>query len=228
VWRSPATGLGHAVHVVRSPHVDRPFNGTPALVDPERALIEAAQAGDAAAFRQIFVGHRVDVARLVHRVLGPGGDVEDTVQEVFVHVHRSLGSFRFDSKFRTWLYRLTLNIARMQVRRAQARPRFARAAVPETSEHLPATPAPDENFETRERVRALYRLLDTLGEKKREVLVLHDLEGMHAKDIAELLAIPVLTVRTRLFYARKELYAAMREEPELATLAAAVHRESQP
>ena len=72
--------------------------------------------------------------------------------------------------------------------------------------------------ERNERIDALYRLVDRLSEKKRTVLVLHDFEGLPAKEIAEIVEAPVLTVRTRLFYARKELYAALTEEPSLATV----------
>lgn len=185
-------------------------------MDPSRALIDRALAGDAGAFREIFRLHRQDVARLVYRMLGPSPDVDDVVQDVFLHVFRSLPSFRGDARFSTWLYRLTVNVTRMHLRRARSRPRFADVEIPEA----PAQDAPDDSPEAlsdrAERVRALYRLLDALSEKKREVIVLHDFEGVPAKDIAELVGVPVLTVRTRLFYARKELYAAMAAEPSLA------------
>lgn len=189
-------------------------SGLPRM-DPEAALIERAQAGDPAAFREIFLRHRGDVARLVYRMIGPVPDVEDVVQEVFLHVYRSLPSFRGESRFSTWLYRLAVNVARMHVRKGRSRPRFADVEVPEAPRDGEPQDMPDDALERRERVRTLYRLLDGLSDKKREVLVLHDLEGVPAKDIAEIVGVPVLTVRTRLFYARKELYAAMAEEPSL-------------
>ena len=185
-------------------------------MDPSRALIDRALAGDAAAFREIFRVHRQDVARLVFRMLGPTPDVDDVVQDVFLHVFRSLPSFRGDSKFSTWLYRLTVNVTRMHLRRARSRPRFLDVEIPEAPPDGARDDSPDALLGRAERVRTLYRLLDGLTEKKREVIVLHDFEGVAAKDIAELLAVPVLTVRTRLFYARKELYAAMAVEPSLA------------
>jgi RNA polymerase sigma-70 factor (ECF subfamily) len=191
-------------------------------MDPSRVLIQRALAGDAAAFREIFVQHRGDVARLVYRMLGPSPDVDDVVQDVFLHVYRSLASFRGDAKFSTWLYRLTVNVTRMHLRRARSRPRFADVEVPELPEEGARDEGPDAQVERAERVRTLYRLLDGLSDKKREVLVLHDLEGVAAKDIAELLGVPVLTVRTRLFYARKELYAAMAEEPALSAVLVAL------
>jgi RNA polymerase sigma-70 factor (ECF subfamily) len=185
-------------------------------MDPTRALIERALGGDAGAFREIFVQHRGDVARLVYRMLGPSPDVDDVVQDVFLHVYRSLGSFRGEARFSTWLYRLTVNVTRMHLRRARSRPRFSDVEVPELPDEDVRDDGPDAQVERADRVRTLYRLLEGLSDKKREVLVLHDFEGVAAKDIADLLSVPVLTVRTRLFYARKELYAAMAGEPSLA------------
>lgn len=147
-------------------------------------------------------------------MLGPSHEVEDIAQDVYLHVHRSLGSFRGDARFSTWLYRLTANVVRMHIRRVQARPRLS----PVGSEREPvfersdgSTPA--DQAERGERVAALYRALEGLSDKKREVLVLHDLEGLPAAEIAAIVEAPVLTVRTRLFYARKEVYARLAEEP---------------
>lgn len=184
-------------------------------MDPDRALIERAQAGDTTAFRQIFVSHRNDVARVVFRMIGPSAEIEDVVQEVFLHVYRSLKSFRGESRFSTWLYRLAINVTRMHLRRARSRPRLTLVEAPEESPDGITCESPDILVERQDRVRALYRLLESLSEKKREVLVMHDFDGVPAKEIAEVFGIPVLTVRTRLFYARKELYAAMAEEPHL-------------
>jgi len=185
-------------------------------MDPDAALIVRAQEGDPAAFRQIFVRHRDTVSRIVYRMIGPSPDVEDVVQDVFLNVYRSLPSFRGDSKFSTRLYRLATNVTRMHLRRGRSRPRFTDVEVPEAPRDSEPQQLPDQQVEQAERVRALYRLLEGLSDKKREVLVLHDLEGVPAKEIASMLDIPVLTVRTRLFYARKELYAALAAEPSLA------------
>jgi RNA polymerase sigma-70 factor (ECF subfamily) len=185
-------------------------------MDPMSGLIDRAQNGDASAFRELFVQHRGDVLRIVHRMLGPTPEVEDVVQEVFLHVYRSLPSFRGESRFSTWLYRLAVNVSRMHLRARRSRPRFADVEVPEAPRDDAPHETPEVALERNERVRTLYRLLDALSEKKREVLVLHDFEGVPAKEIAEICGVPVHTVRTRLFYARKELYSAMASEPSLA------------
>ena len=187
-------------------------------MDPDADLVRRAKGGDPQAFRKLFLSHRDKVAGIVYRMLGPSPDVEDVVQEVFLNVYRSLPKFRGDSKFSTWLYRLSTNVTRMHLRRARSRPRFADVEVPEQRRDGRPAETPEVAAERAERVRALYRLLDRLSEKKREVLVLHDLEGVAAKEIAERVDAPVLTVRTRLFYARKELYAALADEPSLSAV----------
>lgn len=190
-------------------------------IDPDRALVNRALSGDAAAFRELFVKHRSNVARLVARLLGNPSEVEDVTQEVFLHVFRSLHLFRGEARFSTWLYRLTVNVVRMHLRQKRSRPQLvAEEPIPEQ------TPShgddPPEAVDRRKRIQALERLIAKLSPKKREVLILHDFEGVPAKEIAQILGIPVLTVRTRLFYARKALYAAIAEDPVLCSIADAV------
>jgi len=181
-------------------------------------VVERARAGDEAAFNQLFRVHRDTVTRIIYRVLGPTpeAEVEDVVQDVFIHVFRSLKNFRGDARFTTWLYRLTTNVARMHIRKKRSRPRFAQVEVPERGDEPESKARPDTATESGRRVEALYALVQQLSDKKREVLVLHDFEGMPAKQIAEVVEAPVLTIRTRLFYARKELYAKIAADPQLA------------
>lgn len=183
----------------------------------EQGLIARATANDTAAFRELYNRHRVDVARLVYRMLGGRGDLEDVIQEVFVQVHKSLKDFRGQSKFSTWLHRVTVNVVLMHRRAARSRPVFADAPLGEAVLHGEDVP-PDEDAERRERVRAFARLLDRLADKKRIVFVLHELEGISPGEIAKIVGAPVLTVRTRLFYARREIEAMLADEPSLAGL----------
>ncbi|MFO0671267.1 MAG: RNA polymerase sigma factor [Polyangiaceae bacterium] len=181
------------------------------------ATVARAAAGDAAAFRAVYERHRVDVARLAFRMLGRRSDIDDVVQEVFVQVHRSLRDFRGQSKFTTWLHRVTVNVVLMHRRAARSRPVFADEALPESRADAAVTP-PDEDADRRERMRAFGRVLDKLADKKRDVFVLHELEGHTPAEIARIVGAPVLTVRTRLFYARRDLEKLMREEPSLAAV----------
>jgi RNA polymerase sigma-70 factor (ECF subfamily) len=178
-------------------------------------LIVQAQRGDSVAFGKLFRQHRSAVAAVVYRMLGPSGDLEDVVQEVFLQVHRSLPDFRGQAKFSTWLHRVAVNVVLMTRRRARSRPTIAFEPAGERPDH---PPLPDQDVARARRLEAFQRLLDKLSDKKRTVFVLHELEGMAPAEIARIVSCPVLTVRTRLFYARKELSQLMRGEPDLAAL----------
>jgi len=195
------------------------------VVEPEE-LVLRCQAGNREAFNELFCRHRGDVARLVQRLLGGAhNDIDDTVQEVFLQVHRSLKDFRFGSRFSTWLYRVTVNVVLMQRRAARSRPKLVEAPdglIPEDG-----ALSPEEHAARRRRVAAFYRLLDRLSDKKRVAYVLHELEGLSPSEIAQTVGAPVLTVRTRLFYARRELAVMLRDEPALSGVAREL-RESDP
>jgi RNA polymerase sigma factor (sigma-70 family) len=194
-------------------------------VSPVDELIVRCQAGEPAAFRELFRAHRSDVARLVHRMLGATSDLEDVIQEVFLQVHRSIKDFRGQSRFTTWLYRVTVNVVLMHRRAGRSRPVFVEA--PPALAPSDKSPLPDEQVARRARMRAFQRLLDRLSEKKRAVFVLHELEGLAPAEIAKIVEAPVLTVRTRLFYARRELAEMLRDEPALAALADDVTKPSE-
>lgn len=180
-------------------------------------LVRRAQRGDRAAFCELFRRHRSDVARLVFRMLGHTADAEDVVQEVFLQVHKSLGEFRGQAKFTTWLHRVTVNVVLMVRRAARSRPVFT--GEPMSDREPDRRLLPDEDAARRVRIEAFRRLLERLPEKKRTVFILHEIEGKLPIEIAQIVDAPVLTVRTRLFYARRELAEMMRDEPSLSQLA---------
>jgi RNA polymerase sigma-70 factor (ECF subfamily) len=202
-----------------------PTGATLSLVSDGADLVARCRAGEPAAFRQLFREHRVAVTRLVQRMTGGSAELEDLVQDVFVQVHKSLGSFRREAQLSTWIYRIAINVVLMH-RRAQ-RSRLTTIPAPADSA-LADEEQPDEQVARRRRVAALYRLLDRMSEKKRTVYVLHELEGLSPAEIAKIVGSPVLTVRTRLFYARRSLLAELASEPSLAALAEALPPLSDP
>jgi RNA polymerase sigma-70 factor (ECF subfamily) len=169
---------------------------------------------DERAFESLFLRHRGSVTALVHRMLGPGPELEDLVQDVFVQVLRTLGTFREEARFSTWLYRVALNVVLMHRRARGRRPRLVAEELAQPAQD--SAPSAHATLEARRRVQAFYALLEQLSEKKRTVFVLHELEGLSPARIAELVQAPVLTVRTRLFYARRELAQLVAAEPALA------------
>jgi RNA polymerase sigma-70 factor (ECF subfamily) len=183
----------------------------------EADLIAKAAAGDRAAFRVLYSRHREAVSRLVYRMLGGTRDLDDVVQEVFFQVYKSLKDFRGQSKFSTWLHRVTVNVVLMHRRSARSRPTYADEPQADITPDDDAV-APDADADRRARIRAFGRIVERLAEKKRVVFILHELEGVSPAEIAQIVGAPVLTVRTRLFYARREIEAMLGDEPVLAAL----------
>jgi RNA polymerase sigma-70 factor (ECF subfamily) len=149
-------------------------------------------------------------------MLGSGDGVQDVVQEVFLQVFKSLPQFRGTARLSTWVYRIGVNVTLMHRRATRSRPRLVRedvALVPADPQ-----PLPDEQFERKRRAAALEQVMDQLSEKKRTVFILHELQGLSPVEVAEIVRAPVLTVRTRLFYARRELMALIASEPSLRVL----------
>lgn len=175
----------------------------------ERALIERCRRGDLAAFEPLVERYRERVWRLAYTYLRDPEDAWDVAQETFVRAWQSLGAFRGQSAFYTWLFRIAVNLAADRARQRAARARALgseRVPEEEMARTLPdAGPGPDEaaaRAEQRERIR---RALDLLPPHHRTIIMLSDLEGLTYREIAEVLAIPIGTVMSRLHNARKRL-----------------------
>lgn len=156
-------------------------------------------AGDESAFRELYTRHVDRVYRIVARILGPRGDVDDAVQETFVQMHRSLDRFRGDSQFATWLHRIAVNVTTSMLRR---HPR-------ELLDPVAPEPDPDEQLEAREEVLELYRALDELPEHNRVAFVLFELEGMPLEELAETTGVPLQAAAARLRRARIAIARAL-------------------
>ena len=168
-------------------------------------LVALCQQGERAAQADFYQKYRQEVAHTLHKVLGPVSDLEDVVQDVFIEVFRSIDKFKGQAKITTWLYRVCVNVALQKVRRKKRRPEGH--AAPEND--LPTYETPLRALERKESSHIVYAVLDKLAPKKRMVLILHEIMGLEAKEIAAIVGANVLTVRTRLHYARKEFYEKM-------------------
>lgn len=180
-------------------------------------LLARCRAGERAAFRELFELHRLEVTRLIYRMTRGSEDLEDLVQEVFVQVHKSLPNFRHEARLSTWIFRIAVNVVLMHRRAARSRPLLVTAKNEPSLADLAGLP--DDQLARRRRIEALYRLVERLSPRKRVVYVLHELQGFPPHEIAKIVSAPVLTVRTRLFYARREVLAMLRSEPALSALA---------
>ena len=171
---------------------------------PSGELVLRCQQGERDAQAEFYRRYREDVARTLHRVLGPSADIEDALQDVFIEVFRSIERFRGRSKVTTWLYRVCVNVALQQLRRIKRRPE---GYISEPQRELPSHETPLRALERKDASRIVYDVLDTIAPKKRIVFILNEIMGMNAKEIAAIVDANVLTVRTRLHYARREFFA---------------------
>jgi RNA polymerase sigma-70 factor (ECF subfamily) len=157
-------------------------------------------------FRAIYDQHVAFVWRSLLRLGLPNGDVPDAVQDVFVVVHRKLGEFEGRSKPTTWLFGICMRVASDRRRRAHVRRERLTTSPPAV---IDAAEDADALLDQRRARLALEAILGRMPEEQRVVFVLFELEGMTGEDIAELLGVPVGTVRSRLRLARDEFERAV-------------------
>jgi RNA polymerase sigma-70 factor (ECF subfamily) len=179
----------------------------------ERSLIERCRAGDVAAFEPLVTKYRQRVWRLVFQVLRDREEAWDCAQDAFVRAFQSLGSFRGQSAFYTWLFRIAMNVAtdRLRSRGAQARA-FGTQPIPaEEWERTAPDPEarPDQAALDSERRQRISQALDTLPPNARAIIMLSDVEGLSYREIATVLNCPIGTVMSRLHNARKRLREAL-------------------
>jgi len=187
---------------------------TPAATDPDGDLVAAFRAGRASAFDALVGRHEGRVFRLACRILGDPEGAEDAAQETFVRAWRALGDFQGQARFSTWLTRIAINQCRNELRRRRTRkhaPALSLDAQAPGTETSPADtlaapgPTPWQVAEGAEAARALAALFHGLEPEVREILVLSDAESLSYEDIAELLEVPMGTVRSRLHRARAQV-----------------------
>lgn len=181
-------------------------------------LVRLAQAGDAKAFEALVVKYQRRIARHVARYLKSAGDVEDVVQETFIRAYRGLQSFRGDSAFYSWLYRIATNAALNFLSRAPDDVLLGDTAPEERAEAFEPGVSdgedPERTLMAKQIAETVQRALTRLQPELAEALMLYEVEGKAYAEIAEMLGIPIGTVRTRIFRARE--FIAKRLEPVLA------------
>ncbi len=168
-------------------------------------LIDATLAGDTSAFEQLVRKYQDRLYNTMVHVMGSLEDAEDVVQDALVQAFVKLDTFKRSSGFFTWLYRIAFNTA--MSRKRQQRPTQRLDELRENSGHEPVDRGlqPDGKALATERAGQVRDALQVLHEEHRTILVLREMEGCDYETIAEILDIPVGTVRSRLHRARMQL-----------------------
>jgi RNA polymerase sigma-70 factor, ECF subfamily len=176
------------------------------LTDAE--LTDRVRAGETRLFAELVKRYQDPVFAMAMRFLSTPGDAEDVAQEAFLRAYRGLAGFKGDAKFSTWLYRITWNLC-ADWKRKHGGPRKRTTALDTAGDFADTRVDLEANLlngEERERVR---RALDGLGERYRSVVSLLYYQKLSYDQIAAVLDVPLKTVETRLYRARKMLRAAL-------------------
>jgi RNA polymerase sigma-70 factor (ECF subfamily) len=181
-------------------------------------LVKRVQAGDRAAFRQLFDLHHRRAYAVAFGVLKHRQDALDVVQESFVKVHKHIASFQGTSSFYTWLYRIVMNLAIDQLRRRKtgksveyddAVLKGGEAAVEESVLPRMLDQNPRKAVIRRELLAKMEAALAELPEYHRQVILLREVEGLSYEEMAEALDVPKGTIMSRLFHARRKMQTAL-------------------
>jgi len=179
--------------------------------DVDQQLVERAQRGDKLAFGLLVEKYQRKLARLISRLVRDPGEVEDVTQEAFIKAYRALPSFRGDSAFYTWLYRIGINTAKNYLvamgRRAPTSTEFEAEEAEgfDSGELLREISTPESLLLTKEIAGTVNQAIEALPEELRSAIQLRELEGMSYEEIAKLMDCPVGTVRSRIFRAREAI-----------------------
>ncbi len=175
----------------------------------DQMLVEKVQLGDQKAFNLLVIRYQHKVASLISRYV-PQGDVPDVAQEAFIKAYLAIGSFRGDSAFYTWLYRIAVNTAKnylvAQGRRPPSNDLDASDVENfETSNALKEISNPENLMLSEELRRVVFQTIESLPEDLRVAITLRELDGLSYEEIAVIMDCPVGTVRSRIFRAREAI-----------------------
>ena len=182
----------------------------------DQQLVVRAQHGDQQAFGLLVSKYQRKLARLLSRLIRDPAEVEDVAQETFIKAYRALGSFRGDSAFYTWLYRIGINTAKnylvSQGRRVPTRTGFdsEEAESFEEGELLRDINTPERMLLSKQIGETVNLAMESLPEDLRTAIMLREIEGMSYEDIAKMMDCPIGTVRSRIFRAREAVAEKLR------------------
>ena len=195
-----------------------PFVSVEPAVDSDAVLVERTVAGDQKAFELLVLKYERRIQRLIGRMVRDVDLVEDIAQETFIRAYRALPKFRGDAQFYTWLYRIAVNTAKKFLMDLKRNPTvsensFKSGEGDETSyleNELTTTETPEAILASKEIADMVNAALAALPEELRQAITLREIEGLSYDDIAQAMACPIGTVRSRIFRAREAISARIK------------------
>ncbi|MBC7944981.1 MAG: RNA polymerase sigma factor RpoE [Burkholderiales bacterium] len=182
----------------------------------DQQLVERAQRGDKKAFELLVIKYQRKLARLLSRFIRDSAEIEDVTQEAFIKAYRALPSFRGDSAFYTWLYRIGINTAKNYLvamgRRAPTTTEFNAedAETFDDADQLRDVNTPENELMSKQIANTVNQTMQELPEDLRTAITLREIEGLSYEDIANIMDCPIGTVRSRIFRARESIAEKLR------------------
>lgn len=168
----------------------------------DEELVDAFQAGDLSAFDDLVRRWERKIQAAIYRVMGTEDEARDLCQEAFLKAYRALGAFKREARFSSWLYQIALNLCRDRMRRRKGRTMVSLETLETDALLLRSTehgPSPLELVEASALSRAVADAVSDLPDEQREVIVLKEYQDLTFLEIAEILDVPLSTVKTRLY-----------------------------
>lgn len=192
----------------------------------ENGVIRSVLDGNINDFEQLVTAYEKNVYNLALRMVGDPDDAADITQETFIKAYRALGSFRGDSKFSSWIYRIASNVCldflRSRSRRAQVPLSFENEDAEGEIELPDMSQNPEEVLMKKLSMEAVRRGMEKLPPKQRQILVLRELCGLSYAELAQTLSVEEGTVKSRIFRARKRLCAILLGDGNISDDAASI------
>ena len=180
----------------------------------DEALVEAFQGGDTSAFDVLVQRWDRKIQGAIYRFVGPAEDARDLSQEAFLKAYRGLRTFKKDARFSSWLYQIALNVCRDRLRRRRGKSHLSLDELDEAGHDAAVLPAPSplDLAQASDIARRVARAVEGLPEDQREVIVLKEYQGLMFAEIADVLDVPLSTVKTRLYRGLVQLRARLERE----------------
>ncbi len=178
-------------------------------------FIRAFQNGNKQAFEELVRRYQHQVGNIIYLTLGNREEVEDVSQEVFIRVHKSLPRFEFDSSFFSWIYRITVNLCIDEIRKKKAKRilslDFLTEGTLEKERKVKRQELASDNLLSQEKKEVIRAALRKISVDHRQIIVMREYQDLSYKEISDTLTISLQAVKSRLFRAREELRALLKD-----------------
>ncbi len=191
------------------------------MSDREKLLLQKSKAGDISAFEELIEGYQKKIFNIAFRIVGNYDDANDLAQEVLIRIYRSIGNFKEQSSFSTWIYRITTNVCLDDIRKRKNKKVISldeeiKVEDGEMQRQIVSNdPLPEDTAERGELRELVNGAIQSLSEEHRVVIVLRDLQGFSYEEISGILKCPEGTVKSRINRARQALKNVLQSKQEL-------------